>query len=268
MNGVIIYSCLALGGLGILFGIFLGFAARRFAVKVDPRVEKIAGLLPGANCGACGQAGCHAFAELMSEGRISMNSCVSLKEKEAEEIAGLLGITAAKNIKKVAAVHCRGGKKEAKIKFDYNGPYDCRASLLVGNSPKACDYGCIGFGDCMRACPFNAIRINGDGLPVVDIAACTGCGKCVMACPRNIISLVPRQTRIYLGCRSQDRGKAVKEVCSVGCIGCTICARPDITPSGVIRMKGSLPEVDYDKAEDISRAYEKCPTHSYVLRSI
>jgi len=268
MNEVILRSCLALGGLGVVFGVFLGLAAKRFAVKVDPRIEKISGLLPGANCGACGQAGCHAFAELINSGNISIDSCAAIEEKDSQEIAGILGIAAAKKVAKVAAVHCRGGKKEAKIKSNYNGIQDCRASILIGNGPKACDYGCIGFGDCSRACPFGAITISENDLPIIDINACTGCGKCVTACPRNIISLVPRKTSIYLGCASQDRGKTVKEVCSVGCIGCTICAKPNIIPSGVIQMKGNLPSIDYDKGEDISAAQAKCPTHSYVTRAI
>jgi len=268
MNDIILRSCLALGGLGVVFGIFLGLAAKRFAVKVDPRIEKISGLLPGANCGACGQAGCQAFAEFINSSKGSIDSCVAIEEKAAYEIAAILGVEAAKKVAKVAAVHCRGGKKEAKIKSSYNGLHDCRASILIGNSPKACDYGCIGFGDCVRACPFEAISIDKNDLPVIDINTCTGCGKCVNACPRKMISLVPKETSIYLGCSSQDRGKVVKEVCTVGCIGCTICAKPAITPSGVIQMKGSLPSIDYEKGEDISAAQAKCPTHSYVTRAI
>lgn len=268
MNEVILRSCLALGGLGVLFGVFLGLAAKKFSVKIDPRIEKIAELLPGANCGTCGQAGCRAFAELLSNNKVSMESCAALKEKEAEEIADLMGVAALKKIKKLAAVHCRGGRNEAGIKFEYMGPRDCRSSILIGNSPKACDWGCIGFGDCARACPFGAISIDENCLPNIDIAACTGCGKCVAACPRDIITLIPRQTRIYLGCSSQDRGKAVKDVCKAGCIGCGICAKPEVTPSGVITMKGNLPSIDYEKVEDISAAQAKCPTHSYVIRHI
>lgn len=267
MNDIILRSCLALGGLGIVFGVFLGIAAKKFAVKTDPRVEKISGLLPGANCGGCGQAGCHTFAELINNGKVSVNSCVALEEKEAHEIAGILGIEASKKAAEAAAVHCCGGKKEARIKSaSYNGLQDCRASILVGNSPKACDYGCIGFGDCVRACPFGAVSMDENDLPVIDINKCTGCGKCVTACPRNIISLIPHNTKIYLGCSSRDKGKAVKEVCAVGCIGCMICAKPAITPSGVIQMKGNLPSIDYEKGEDISPAAAKCPTHSYKER--
>lgn len=268
MNEVILRSCLVLGGLGLFFGLFLGVASKKFGVKIDPAIEKIAVLLPGSNCGACGFAGCRAMAELLKKGEASMSNCLVLEEKEAEEIADILGVEATKRIAKIATVHCCGGKTEAGLKFDYDGLADCRASILIGNSPKACDYGCIGFGDCARACPFEAIFINSNSLPVIDAKACTGCGKCVTACPRKIISLIPGQNRIYLGCSSQYRGKAVKEVCSVGCIACGLCAKPDITPSGVIKMKGNLPEIDYEKAEDISMAAAKCPTHSYVTRRI
>jgi ferredoxin len=168
-------------------------------------------------------------------------------------------------VPRVAAVCCRGGYKEARELFRYQGLEDCAAAQLAAGGAKACRYGCLGLGTCVRVCPFEALSMGDNGLPLVDEERCTACGLCVTACPRNIIELIPRSAQIYLACVSQDKGKAVKTVCSVGCIGCGLCAKPKITPSGAITMKGNLPVVDYRTGgTDLLVAAAKCPTHSYA----
>ena len=267
MDPLFAYSLLALGGMGLFFGSGLAFAARKFAVEVDPKVEQILDILPGANCGACGLPGCAAYAEAVAAGRVPPNKCVpggaDLTSKIAA-IAGISGIEAEEA--KVAVIHCQGGKKEAQERFIYQGLQDCSAAELVGGGSKACTYGCLGLGSCAKACPFDAISMNDNGLPVVDEAKCTGCGVCVSTCPRAIISLIPRSQPVYLGCVSQGKAKAVKSICSVGCFACKLCANPKVTPEGSIEMDENLPVIKNLYHDEVYKAVEKCPANSYVVR--
>jgi Fe-S-cluster-containing hydrogenase component 2 len=164
----------------------------------------------------------------------------------------------------VAVVRCKGGKKEAKDKYEYFGVPTCVAANLVDEGPKACHYGCLEFGDCCQVCVFDALQMGDNGLPVVDDGKCTGCGLCVTACPRKVMEMIPRRVQIYLACRSQDRGKTVKEVCEVGCNGCTLCANPKVTTSGAIKMEGYLPREDWSIEDNLVTAAYKCPTNSFV----
>ena len=145
----------------------------------------------------------------------------------------------------------------------------CRAVNAVASGDKACVYGCLGYGDCVRACPFNAIELNDDALPVVKEEACTGCGLCVKACPRDMICLISRSQKVYLGCVSRDKLKAVKEVCTVGCFACTLCASPKVTPDGLIVMENNLPVIKVENIRDwkaLDRAVAKCPAKCYVMK--
>jgi electron transport complex protein RnfB len=262
-----LFAMIALGGLGLLFAAGLAYASRKFAVKEDPRVSQVLDALAGANCGACGYPGCRAFAEAVVKGEAPIHACTPGGAESTSRIARIMGMETAEGeyLPKVAVVHCRGGLKEARELFHYQGLEDCAAAQLVGGGSKACRYGCLGLGTCARICPFDALSMGQNGLPVVDDMKCTGCGMCVDACPRNIIQLIPRSAQIYLACVSQDKGKSVKAVCSVGCIGCGLCAKPKVTPSGAITMDGNLPVVDYTKSDtDLLVAMAKCPTHSYA----
>ncbi|MCR4438378.1 MAG: RnfABCDGE type electron transport complex subunit B [bacterium] len=263
----ILASMLGLGALGALFGGGLAYAAKKFAVKVDPKVEAVQAVLGGANCGACGFPGCAAFAEAVVAGVAPYEGCIPGGADCARQIAAIMGGEVGE-LKEapVAVVCCQGGRAEAGDRFIYQGYEDCEAAQLIAGGAKACIYGCLGFGTCVRACPFDAMAMNGNGLPVVFEDKCTGCGKCVKACPRGIMQLIPRSQRIYIACRSQDRGKQVKEVCTVGCTGCTLCANPKTTSSGSIRMNGFLPEIVNPTADDLEQAFAKCPTHSFVRR--
>ncbi|MBD3375528.1 Fe-S cluster domain-containing protein [candidate division KSB1 bacterium] len=267
MDPLFLSSILALGGLGLFFGGGLAFAARKFAVKVDPKVADIKEILPNANCGACGYPGCAAYAEAVAAGRVPPNKCTPGGAEVTEKISLIMGITGVETEEpKVAAVHCQGGKAEAVEKFKYEGIEDCSAALLIGGGHKACEYGCLGLGSCAKACPFDAIEMNENGLPVILEDKCTACGVCVTTCPRNILSLIPRSQPVYLGCVSQDKAKAVKSICKVGCFACKICASPKVAPEGSIEMDGNLPVIKDIYHEEVYAGAKKCPANSYVIR--
>lgn len=253
---------LVVGSVGLLFGLGLAVASRRLAVEVDPRIEKIQDVLPNANCGACGYPGCSAFAKAVAEGEADPTGCIPGGSSVAAQIADIMGVSAESSEPMMAVVHCKGGNKEAKNRAEYRGIADCLAAVLAGNGHKVCQEGCLGLGSCVRACPFDAIHVNDNGVAVVDPEKCTGCGKCVEACPRSIISLIPRDHRIFLACSNHEKGAKVKKYCSVGCIACQLCVRN--TPSGAITMENNLPVLDYTADENFVVAANKCPPKCFV----
>ena len=263
MDPVIVSSLFTLGLLGLFFGGGLAYASRKFSVKTDPRLAKIIDLLPGANCGGCGFPGCNAFAEAVLQGKAPVTGCGPGGPELAEKLAKLMGVELDEITPMVAVVQCQGGRGIAKDRFSYTGIQSCVVAHQTGGGHKACSYGCLGFGDCVRACQFDALHMGEDGLPVVDEEKCTACGACVRACPRGIMRLIPVTQQVYVGCLSQDKGKAVKDVCKVGCIGCSLCAK--VTPSGSIEMKGNLPEIN-PEGTNLVVAVHKCPTKSLVDR--
>jgi len=256
-------SLLAMGGLGLFFAVVLAVASEKLKVQEDPRVEEVFGALPGLNCGACGHAGCHDLAEkIVAQGNLDNLLCPPGGAAVEEAIAKILGIEAGTMIKKRAVVKCGGGKSLAVDKAQYHGVQTCTAAELVNGGPKACTYGCLGFGDCEKACPFDAIHIGKDRLPIVDEAKCTACGLCVHACPRKIIELVPCSNRIVVACNSTDKGPVVRKKCKVGCIGCLICAKQ--SPEGYA-IKDNLAHVNYEKSDQMAEAgVAKCPTKCIV----
>lgn len=266
MDPLFISSVIALAGLGLLFGAGLAYASKKFAVYVDPKVEQIVDVLPGANCGACGKPGCAAYAEAVVAGETPPNMCSPGGADVAEEISKILGVAVEAAEPKVAVVQCQGGNEEAVEKFVYEGVQDCAAAELVSGGSKACSYGCLGLGSCVKACPFDAMYMSDNGLPVVIEDKCTACNVCVTTCPRGIMALIPRSQKVYLGCVSQDKAKAVKSVCKVGCFACKICTTPKVTPEGNIEMDGNLPVIKDIHSDDLYTAFERCPSNSYVIR--
>lgn len=258
MNGVeIIYPILAIGGLGLVFGLGLGIASKKFAVPVDERVNSIKDNLPGANCGGCGFAGCEAFAKAVVSGTSKPDGCPVCNEIQVEAIAKVMGVTAQKEQKKIAIVRCKGNKSDAVNRYEYEGIENCQDAHLINGGPKKCSYGCLGFGSCARHCNFDAIQIR-DGLAVVDKGKCKACGSCVTACPRHIIYIGEYDTSYHVDCNSEDKGKEVKTSCKVGCIGCGICVKQ--CEEKAIYLINNRAEIQTRKCIRCGKCQTKCPT--------
>jgi len=263
MNDLIIISVAAMGGLGLFFAIVLAIASEKLKVKEDPRVLQINEALPGLNCGACGQAGCHDLAEkIAAQGNLDGLSCPPGGAEVIEAIAEILGITAETGVKKRAVVKCGGTKELAGDRGQYHGIKSCAAEELVGGGHKTCSYGCLGHGDCVKVCPFDAMVMGQNGLPKIDEAKCTACGLCVEACPRQIIELVPCNNRIIVSCNSRDKGVVVRKACKVGCIACNLCVKN--AAEGYI-IEDNLAKVKYDKGDQAAEpGVAKCSTKCIV----
>lgn len=248
-----------MGGLGVFFGIGLSVAYRFLRVEEDPRLDIVEEMLPGSNCGACGEAGCRAFSERLIEGSCKPSGCTVSSEDAIAAIAAFLGVDAGQQEKRVARLHCAGGLGQARQIAEYEGYDTCAAAHLVGGGGKGCSWGCLGSADCMRACTFDAIHMNDQRLPVVDVYKCTACGDCVDACPRNLFEILPLSHSLIVQCSAPLEGDEARAVCTVACDACGRCAQ-DAAP-GLIRMANNLPVVDYSAGGPASpSATHRCPT--------
>ena len=254
----LITAVAALGGLGLVLASLLILANRKLRVIEDPRIAVVEEMLPHANCGACGHAGCHAFAEAVVAGEAPPAACTVNSSEGNAAIASYLGVDAGARRRLVARLACAGGDNVAPRRAHYRGPSSCVAAAQVSGGGKACFWGCLGFADCERACTFDAIRMNANALPVVDPAACTACGDCVEICPKDLFSLQPVDSPLWVACASRERGDAVLEQCAVGCTACERCAVDD--REGVISMRDNLPVIDGSRPARSSSAIERCPT--------
>ncbi len=257
--GSIAIAAAVMGGLGLLFGAVLAIAARFLKVEEDPRIDEVEARLPGSNCGACGEPGCRAFAEKVVARAAAPSKCTVSSPAAVENIADYLGVDAGEAQKVVARLHCAGGRGRAEQIADYTGYENCRAAHLVGGGGKRCSWGCLGLGDCDVACTFDAIHMNADRLPVVDVEACTACGDCVQACPRDLFELLPLDVNLLVQCKAPLAGDAARALCKVACDACGRCAQD--APQGLITMRNNLPVVDHEAgiAED-PKAVLRCPT--------
>ncbi len=259
---------LAAGLLGLLAvggGLVLGWANRAFHVEEDPKVVATREALPQANCGGCGYVGCADYASAVVSGEAEPNLCGPGGADCARRIASILGIEAGETWPIRAIVHCSATADQRLGRTPYTGEKTCASANLVSDI-QGCIYGCLGYGDCEAACPYDAIHVI-DGLARVDYEKCTGCRQCVLTCPRNIITVAPfKQNRILaVGCSNREQGPAVKEVCSVGCIGCKACVRPS---GGLISMKDGLPVIDYEAYSpetEVEASLEKCRMESLIF---
>jgi len=249
--------------MGLLFGLGLAYASKIFRVDIDPKIDRILRALPGSNCGACGMAGCASLAEAIAHGKMEVTACAPGGQEVYNKISEILGVGVKIKQKRIAIVRCNGGKRSVD-KYEYQGIKKCSAVNLLAGGNKACRFGCIGFGDCVEVCPFDAISLNANNIPVVSALKCTACGKCVQACPKKLIYLENESHKIYVKCLSQDKGAVVKSICPVGCIGCRICEK---ISGGVFIVENNLARADYSRAKPDTAwqaAIEKCPTTCIV----
>lgn len=256
----ILLPVLSLSLLGLIFGIVLAWAAKRFCVRRDKKTEQVLDKLPGANCGACGMPGCMGFAEGLIKGACTPDGCVVAKDEAREEISRILGLEHKKKEKRTATLHCNGGKR-VKDRFLYPGIEDCVAANIVSGGQKECVWGCLGFGTCARACPFGAIEMGEDALPRVDESKCTACGKCVKACPKNLFTLIAASQPIYVACSSHDAAKATRDACSVGCIACRKCEFASAV-KGAVAIENNLSVFYYNRSSDFEATVPVCPMHT------
>jgi len=255
------FGLVVLAALGIIFGIALAIVAARFVVKVDPKVEQVRETLPGANCGACGFAGCMGYAEaVVGNPDVAVSMCAPGKSAVAGKIADITGKKAEKVDPKIARVFCQGGTSLSQRKFIYTGVQDCTAAVLAAGGDKSCEYGCLGYATCMRACPFDAITMSADNLPQINPEKCTACGKCVAACPKQVIELGLMSKAVVISCHSRDKGIDVKKKCQVGCIACGICVRT--CPVDAIKVDNNLARIDHAKCIVCGLCVKKCPTNA------
>ncbi len=259
MFNELITAALAIGIIGLLFGVILAFAAKFFNVKIDPKVAQIRAALPGVNCGGCGYPGCDKFAEKVAEGEAQINGCPVSSKEQKEELAKIMGVEAEDTEPLVAVVRCNGTYDNIKLKYDYQGIKDCVALAALSDGNKGCKYACLGMGNCVRVCPTGAIKVD-NGIAVVDSEKCIACGKCAVECPRDVIALIPVSSETIVNCSTQERGKDVTSVCKVGCIGCGLCVKA--CKFDAIKMDGNLPVIDYDKCVNCGMCAEKCPRNT------
>ncbi len=249
-----------ISGLGLLFGLGLAYVSKKFEVKEDERITAARELLPGANCGACGYSGCDGFAEAVVTGNAELTGCSVGGSALAIGLGKLLGkdISEADMANKVARILCGGDKEKSKLKYEYYGISNCSAAASLHGGPSACNYGCLGMGDCARVCPFDAIVVK-NGLACVIASLCTGCGKCIEACPKGIIKLVPPEKQYTVRCNNPQRGKFVIGVCKVGCIGCRKCSK--VCESGAITNDGFVARINPQLCINCGKCIEVCPNH-------
>ncbi len=241
---------------GSLFGVALAVFSKLFYVKSDPRIDEVRSLLPGANCAGCGFASCDACAAAIADGSADTAACTVADDEAHRKIAEVMGVEFKKSVRLRAQVLCSGTSDLARRKYEYSGAADCVAAARLAGGPRECPYGCVGLGTCAAACKFGAIHII-NGVAAIDYNACVGCGSCVKACPKHIIELIPFDAHHWVGCRSLDRGSAVRNYCDVGCIGCKICEKN--CPNGAITVTDSVAHINYELCTGCGICEEKCP---------
>jgi Na+-translocating ferredoxin:NAD+ oxidoreductase RNF subunit RnfB len=260
---MILTAILILGGVGLTFGAFIALANSRLRVWMDPRIDVVAGLLPNANCGACGLPGCRSFAEEAVAGKIQPAQCSVMNADGVAAVASYLGVDAGTAVKRVARLLCAGGTNVAVRSAEYRGLQTCAAAAAVAGGGKGCAWGCLGFADCAHACDFDAIEMNEFGIPVVDPVKCTACGDCVDACPKDLFVIQPLAHHLVVQCRNLVTGDEILALCSVACTACGKCVQ-DAVP-GLISVATGVAVIDSAKVDQENRrAVERCPTGAIV----
>lgn len=255
-----IQGILVVSGIGLAAGVLLVIASKFMFVPVDETAEKVRACLPGANCGACGFAGCDGYADALAkrDGTVKPNLCTPGGEAAAKGICEVLGlpfegVKAAKSM-----IRCSGDFDTSVYVMDYEGPKTCRACNAFYQGRRSCSYGCLGYGDCVEVCKFGALSIQ-NGLAVVNRDLCTGCGACAKVCPNHLFEMIPDSSAVWVGCASHDKGAFVRKVCKAGCIGCMKCQKT--CEYGAITVTGNLAHIDPEKCTNCGACVEVCPVH-------
>ena len=252
----ILYPVLIVGAIGLIFGCLLAFASVVFSMEVDERIEKISAELPGANCGACGFAGCGAYADAIVKNGAPVNLCVVGKDVVAQRIADIMGVKAEAVEPKYAKVMCMGNCDVSVDKYEYRGVSDCVAAARLAGGAKSCPNGCLGLGSCVSICQFGAISVV-NGVAVIDEDKCTACGMCINKCPKHIIKFIPKKNKVWVPCSNNEKGAITKQYCSVGCIGCKMCEKD--CPVGAVKVTDNFASIDFSLCINCGECANKCP---------
>lgn len=257
MNGILIAVGIV-SGIGLLAGVILTVASKFFAVPKDETAEKVRAVLPGANCGGCGYSGCDGYAEAVANGTARPNLCSVGGAEAAKAIGAILGTEVEVGAPRVAVVQCSGTCAVTSKRFTYTDIKSCAAAVLLHGGDSACEYGCLGYGDCVNACSFGALSIQ-NGIASVCPELCTACGTCEATCPRGIMRLMPADHHHAVACSSKAKGAVQRKVCTAGCIGCGKCEK--VCPEGAISVQSNLARIQYEKCTDCGACAENCPVH-------
>lgn len=263
MTTTIIWTIAIITILGAVLAVVLYFVAEKFKVEEDPRIDEVEKVLPGANCGGCGHAGCRAFAQsCVAAPNLDNNFCPVGGNDVMQKVAGVLGLEVKAKAPMVAVVRCNGTCENRPRTNEYGGYQSCRVKAALYSGDTGCPYGCLGCGDCVSACQFGAISMDPvTGLPVVDEEKCTACGACVKACPKGVIELRnkgPRGMRVFVSCINKDKGGVARKACSAACIGCGKCAKA--CPHGAIIVENNVAYIDFTKCKLCKKCVAECPT--------
>lgn len=262
---LIVYTVICALVIAFILGVLLGLFKKIFHVDTDPKVEKVREALSGANCGGCGLAGCDAFAGAVVKGDAPVNGCVAGGAECASKISQILGTAGVEVKPLVSFLACHGTKECAQEKGIYHGLETCKGVQLVMNGTKKCAYGCIGLGDCVKVCPFDAISMGKEGLPEINNQKCVGCGKCASVCPKKLFKIIEKDTKGPVArCSNYSQNKPqIKKDCSFGCFKCGMCARK--CPSQAIDVSSGIPVIDYQKCTNCGECINACPDKVLVL---
>ncbi len=256
MNPILI-AAIVVAGIGALCAVMLVVASKFFAVEEDETAEKIRGCLPGANCGACGYAGCDGYAKALSEDKsVKTNLCIPGADIVSKQISEILGVEFEDVIEQVAVVNCYGDCKHTSDKMEYTGIPSCTAAKTLYGGKGKCTFGCLGFGDCVNICPQDAICIE-NGIAHINTRRCIGCGLCAKTCPQKIISIIPDVHKVVVACSNREKGATVRNKCSNGCIGCKKCEKT--CPHAAISVTDNLACIDYSKCTSCGECANVCP---------
>ncbi len=266
MPETIIIATIAVAVIGVICAVMLSVASKFMSVEVDERIPQVRACLPGANCGACGFAGCDGYAAaLVDDPDLSITLCTPGGSTAAGNIGTVLGRSAGAVERMVAQVRCNGTCEATSTKMDYSGIEGCTAAKLVYGGAGSCVYGCIGLGDCVKVCPVDAIHIGGN-LARVNPDVCIGCTQCVKVCPNDVIAMRPAQVHVVVDCNSHEKGAATRKHCTAGCIGCHMCERN--CPTDAITVTDNLASIEYSKCIGCNKCVEVCPTDCLVSFSL